>query len=331
MKSITNNVSLKLASIAIAIVLWIIAINVNNPVITTTYSIPLEFSNMDSLTNNNLVLSNERKLKDTRIDVQVQATRDDLKFISQNTDNLKANVNLKDIKLAEKTSLPVSISFSNYLINSRYQITKVYPSKIDAVFENIVLANEQVYYELEGTPAENYFISNIHITPENIKITGAESIVSTIKPISFKLDVSKAKSEVNSKFPVRIFDNNDNDITDSVTIDNKEINIVASVEEYKKIPVERPNINGTVAEGYTIRETYYEPKNVELVGKSDITAIKLPDIDINNASETKTFTFSLKDIANTKDIRLKDSEHNNIVVTVVVEKVNGQIKKQAHM
>ena len=325
----TKNILLKLASFAIAIILWIIAVNVNDPTITKIYSLPLELTNIKNLQANNFILLNEKKISDSRIDVQVQATRNDLKFINQNSDNLKANINFKDIDttyqkyIGENLSMPVNIAFSNYLNSSRYQITNVYPSKVDILLDKFIKIEQQIYYENEGSPAKNYYLKEIKIEPEVIEISGAQSIIEIIKPISLNFSTSSASKNISTKFPIKIYDKNDNDVTDSLTLSNNEVKVLIEIDSYKTITVEKPETIGKVANGYILKSIDYEPKEIEIIGekKNSIESIKLPPIDIEQASLSKTITYNLNDILQ-EGVEIKKGGTDKILITLNIEKTN---------
>ena len=327
-QALTNNISLKLTSLAIAIVLWIIAINVNDPTITSTYNLPLELTNTENLLHNNLVILNEKNITDSKIDVQVQATRNDLKFINQNPDNLKAVINFKDVNgsyekyIGDKFSMPVNISFSNYLNTSRYQITNVYPSKVDVMLDHFVTANEQIYYETDGDPANNYYIKNINVEPQNIKISGPQSIIKSIKPITLNFETASATKNISSKFPIKIYDKNDNEITNDLTLSDKEVKVDIEIDSYKTVDIARPETKGNVADGYELKNIDYEPKKVDIIGdgKNEINFIKLPPIDIENASLPKTITYDLNEILKNNNLQVKKGSTDKILVTIDIAK-----------
>jgi len=325
----TKNILLKISSLAIAIILWLIAINVNNPPITASYSLPLEFLNSDNLLLNNFIILNEKKIKDSKIDVLVEATRNDLKFINQNPDNLKAIINFKDVDISyekyvgSNLIMPVNISFSSYLNSSHYQITNVYPSKVDVQLDNFIIDNEQVYYDTDGEPAKNYYIQEIIIQPESIKISGAQSILETIKPITLNLSTIGATKNIITKMPIKIFDKNDNEVTDNLILDNKQVNVLIKIDSYNIIPIEKPETTGKIADGYKIKNIDYEPKEIKITGSSkfDLEAIKLPPIDIDQASLSKQITINLHDILD-DNIEIVKNETDKISITINIEKIN---------
>ena len=321
-----DNISLKLASLFIAVILWIIAINVGNPTITRTYSLTPEFLNTNILSENNFVMLNEKNILDTKIDVKVQATRNDLKFINKNSDNLKAVINFKDASkytLGTPLSMDINIIFSSYLNSSRYQITNVYPSKIDVILDNLVTSIEQIYYETNGEPAKNYYIRDIDIKPQNITLSGAESIMKSIKPININLETANASKDIFIKKPIKIYDKNDNDITNNLSLEHKEVEIEIKIDSYKTINIEKPEVTGAVAEGYILKNIDYEPKKIEIIGenKSPIENLKLPTIDIENSSASKTVTYDLENIL-PEGVQIKKDNPNKIIVTIDIEKID---------
>lgn len=328
-KILTSNILLKLTALVIAITLWLIAINVNNPTVTSTYSLPLEFSNAENLSDNGFIMLNEKNIADSKIDVQVQATRNDLKFINQNPDNLKATINFKDINssyekyVGNSLSMPVNISFSNYLNSSRYQIINVYPSKVDIFLDHYITANEQIYYETIGEVANNYYIKDINIEPQNLKLYGAQTIIESIKPITLKIDTTSATKNIVTKIPIKIFDNDNDDVTNNFILSNKEVKVKVDIDSYKTVDIEKPETIGKVADGYTLKSIDYEPKKIDITGenKKDVSSIKLPAINIDNSSLSKTITYNLNDILE-NNLQVKKGNTDKILVTINIEKNN---------
>ena len=327
---LVKNFYFKILSLALAIILWIIAIKINNPVVARKYSIKLDLLNVKNLSANNLSLLNEKELSDNKIDVEVRATRDDLKFINKNTDNLKANIDFKNIDgsyeqyINKEFSLPVNISFSNYLNTSRYQILKVYPSKLEINLDKLISEKKKIYYEIDSEPEKNFYIKNVKIDPEDIDVVGAKSIMEIIKPINLNLNAGGAKKNIFTKIPIKIYNKNGIDVTDNLNLSHNEADVFIEIDTYKKISVERPKTIGKIADGYVIKNIDYSPKEIEITGdeKIEIKSLKLPDIDINNASLSKNISYDLNDLLSKYGLEIKKGSENKILVTVDIEKIN---------
>ena len=50
-RMLTNNLGLKILSVVLALFTWLIMVNVSNPMMTVTHTIPVEFVNEDVLKN----------------------------------------------------------------------------------------------------------------------------------------------------------------------------------------------------------------------------------------------------------------------------------------
>jgi hypothetical protein len=329
---LTHNISLKILSFVIAVVLWVITINVNNPPITVTYSLPLEILNTDHLLSNNLVVLDEKKIKDNKIDVTIKATRNDLKFIKQRHNNIKAIIDLKDInasykdRISDEINIPIDIIFSNYINDSRYQVINSYPSSIDIKLDDLITVDEQIYYETDGDPIKNCYIDNVILNPDNIKISGAKSILDVIKPITINLSTAGATKNIFIKTPIRVFDKSDVEVTDLLNLDNKYVEASINISTYTIVPVEKPNLIGKVADGYVIKSIDYEPKEMKITGdnQNNITSIKLPDIDIDQASLSKVITIDVNNIIG-DSVDIKKGDTDKIIVTVNIDKLNTHI------
>ena len=327
---LVKNFYFKILSLVLAIILWIIAIKINNPVVARKYSIKLDLLNIRNLSANNLSLLNEKELSDNKIDVEVRATRDDLKFIDKNTDNLKANIDFKNIDgsyeqyINKGFSLPVNISFSSYLNTSRYQILKVYPSKLEINLDKLISEKKKIYYEIDGEPEKNFYIKNVKIDPEDIDVVGAKSIMEIIKPINLNLNAGGAKKDIFTKIPIKIYNKNGIDVTDNLNLSDNEADVFIEIDTYKKISVERPKTIGKIADGYVIKNIDYSPKEIEITGneKIEIKSLKLPEIDINNASLSKNISYDLNDLLSKYGLEIKKGSENKILVTVDIEKIN---------
>ena len=52
-KKLTHNLGLKILAVLASIILWFIAININDPMSTNVYNVTVQLENLDKLVNNN--------------------------------------------------------------------------------------------------------------------------------------------------------------------------------------------------------------------------------------------------------------------------------------
>ena len=88
-----NNLSLKIISVIVAIILWLYAVSELNPETTKPiYDIPVEIINMDVLNEKNLTLAEE---PEKSITVRIRGLANDIRKV--NTSTLKAVLDLSEI------------------------------------------------------------------------------------------------------------------------------------------------------------------------------------------------------------------------------------------
>jgi len=84
----------KLLSIAIAIIMWFMVININQPVDTRTYSKYITLENMDVLTDRGLTVRNADELISTKVNIKIKAQRTALDRLNQSNDWLQVSIDL---------------------------------------------------------------------------------------------------------------------------------------------------------------------------------------------------------------------------------------------
>ena len=104
---------------------------------------------------------------------------------------------------------------------------------------------------------------------------------------------------------------------------NKEVKVKVDIDSYKTKNKKKPETIGKVADGYTLKSIDYEPKKIDITGenKKDVNSIKLPAINIDNSSLSKTITYNLNDILE-NNLQVKKGNTDKILVTINIEKNN---------
>ena len=109
-KKLTNNLGMRILAVVIAILIWIIVVNVSDPIIESTYSgIPVEIINADTITKQN---KNYDILNDTdSISVTLSAKRSISDLLGR--DNIKATADLANLDM-EKGTVRIKLETNKY-------------------------------------------------------------------------------------------------------------------------------------------------------------------------------------------------------------------------
>jgi YbbR domain-containing protein len=314
-----NNILLKLSAVLIAFVIWIIVVNIENNKIIMTYFLKPELLNKEELSEKKIVLLDEKKVKDSVVEVKIQAARNDFKFINK---NLKAILNFSNIASTDVNNIDVHILFSEYIDRNSYRVLKIYPEKIEINLDNLVNREEKVYYELKNKPADGFYLKNIKIIPELVNISGAKSLLDNLSPLNLILDVYNLKKDTSRSEIIKLFDKEKNDISDNFTLSDKEIKFEIEVDSYKKINIEKPKLMGNINDNYLLKNIDYEPKQIEIIGENKdlIDTLKIFEIDVDGACLSKTIEFNIGELL-PKGIFLKpDSNNDKLLISIEIEK-----------
>ena len=92
---IMKDIGWKLLSVCIAVGLWFMVINIENPIENRNYTTQIKFENEEALAEQGLVITNLEELKDTNVTIKVRGERMALDRLSQYRNYIQATVDLK--------------------------------------------------------------------------------------------------------------------------------------------------------------------------------------------------------------------------------------------
>lgn len=320
---LTNNLVIKLLSVGIALILWILVVNLSNPVITKVVSdIPLEVLNEDVLTDAGLTYEIDgRKTVSVTVDV---ATLDYNKI--QKSD-FRAYVDLNDLWSVTGT-VPVQVETVNnrgLLKSDPVPTTEV----IHVVTEPLQEKTFTVQIYTTGTPSDGYAPGTQVAEPSTVTVKGPESLVGQIHSVGVTIDLEGVDSDVSGSSAPIFYDANSHEITDSsfkekVTVDTDLINYTQVILRIKELTLNF-EITGQVAEGYRFTGTSSEYKSVPVAGYKSVLAeltslqISDPELNLDGLTADKTVRIDLNKYLPSSSLSLAGMESSIISVTLRVE------------
>lgn len=289
---LTKNLGLKILSVLIAAVLWLVATNINDPVTKQTYSVTVNIDNLDTLTSKNKYVE---VLEGTdSIRVTLRAARSVLAELSDK--NITAVADAE--KITEGNYIPIEISCNKGNIDGdNIKADKEY---VHVNVENIRRRQLPITVEVNGVPAEGYMLGGTSTAQNAVMLSGPESIVNTVSAVSVEIDAEAAVSDVNISLPIHLYDSNGIEITDS-RIDKSisDVSTTATIWMVKSVPVEY-SYEGEVAEGYQIDGNLKSTLNyISVAGKPSVLK-NLQKIEINNVVD---ITGATRNVEETIDLK----------------------------
>ena len=190
-EKLTNNLSLKILSLLVAVLVWLLAINIDNPIVKKTFIVTdvqlLNEAYIDA--DGKMCMRNEEQ---EPIRVTIKAQRKVL-------DDLTS----ADIRAAADLQQAVSLDTNPVMVPITATVDNIAPGNIQVSPQNLSLHIEDketkefvVTVTTKDTkPERGYEIGNLVSSPEKIRITGPTSLINKIDKVTASVDVSGASSE----------------------------------------------------------------------------------------------------------------------------------------
>lgn len=274
---IFNNFGLKILAVFISILLWLAVINVSDPVINTSYSdIPVVVTNADSITTQGKVYE---LTGESAVDISVSAKRSVQDYLSE--DNFKAIVDLEDYN-EESGLVPIHIECNKYSgqIDSMKSKTEFAQVNIEEMLSKQFMITPVV----SGEPEEGFIVGNVTTAENIVRVSGAQSVVSSIKKITAELSVTALNSDVNTSVDLKLYNKDGEQITDSNLMKNiSTVAMSVQILGTKELPL-RFSTSGVPKDGYGISGELTANKDTVVIAGKQASLAYLSSVDITSAA-----------------------------------------------
>ncbi len=277
-KQVISHPGLKIAALVIAFVIWLVIMNVNDPITRKTiYDVPVTVTNTSYVEERGY----SYRIADgfTSINVSVRSNRSVIESLSASSITVTADLTqiIGDFtqQLEEENSqimVPVTVTVPG-ISQDNYSAT---PRNIEIVLEEIESKDFVVSAATNGTsPAKGYEVGDMQVDPETITIRGAGSIIDKIDRVVAVVDVSDMKADATLSSTIQIYDKNGDVLSDEemsyLTIGTTEDEIAVDVSIYSVMDgVEiAAETYGTPASGYQLGTITLTPSDLSVVGSAD--------------------------------------------------------------
>ena len=285
------NKLLKLVSIAIAFLLWLVVVNVSNPEITETVTTEIEVTNGQDLVNKGKSFSLDSRT--VRITYRVRANYRSLVQPS----SFDAYVNMRDYSITGAVPIYVETdpSISNYISGLTQN-----PMVIHVTTEDMQEKSFDVSARINGSPAEGFVAGEIQMEPAAISLYGPESEIGKVSRVGITLDISGASETRQGTGKIQFFDANDNviPISSNVTV-SSDVEYTVPVYKTKSLSVNIPT-TGQPGRGYTLTGVESEPRFIQVYGEDAVleryNTIYLPEglLDISGVSSNVAISVAMQ-------------------------------------
>ena len=316
-----NNWGLKVLAFFIAVMLWFIVVNVDNPIQQKVYrDIPVTVINTE-------VLAEEQQtyqiVDDTQtVSVTISAQRNVLQKID--AEDIIAVANMKELTL--KTQVPIDVAVDGHKVES----AEANPRNLQIKLEDEEIKKFPIIPTTTGTVRDGYALGEISAVPEKVSVRGPKSVIDQISRVEASVSVSGLSKDQVLPSELILYDKNNEEIDQKLLKNNlgtEGVAVSVQILHTENIPIEFDVSGIQVAAGYEFKGITYQPMEVSVEGGKQVLdnleKIVIPAEVLAMDGLTER-TEKVIDIAGylPKNVQLVDENAGSVVVTINVER-NG--------
>ena len=337
MKHLVNNPGLKVLSLLLSVILWMVVVKMADPDANKSFSVSVEILNKNVITEMGKVpgvVGNS--------DIAMFSITGPRSYVEKmSSDDFKVTADLSQLDLNQDGDVklvPIEITAKK---NEKWITIMQRTVNLQITLEDLSEKKFVITPEVVGTPAEGCAIGAVEVVPNLLTISGPESIVSRISRVSAAINVDGVSSDVTDNVVPTLYDKDEKVIaSDLLEMNQGFVIIKAKILGTKSVPI-HCQVSGTPAEGYEYRGLEYAPETVLLKGEASllnsINAINIPedviniDVDIDLNPYLAEVGLSLVDeTANRVAVRVLIEEKETKEFTLPVERINVAGLKEDH-
>ena len=322
--NLKNNTGLKILSLVLAVALWYMIGNINDPVTIDTYTIPVQIINGDVLK------SNDKAYEITEGETVTFTVRGKTSVLNKlKESDFKAEADIEKLSLVN--SVPIDVTVSRY--SGEVDITLGIVNTVKVNIENRVEAMLPVVVETEGVVGEGYDIGTKTSSPNMVEVAGSESMIHRLKEIRVVVNVNNAVQDINARQSVKFYDRNGDEVdTTMIDCDTKMVNVMVDLWKTKEIPVIL-KAEGMPAAGFGIAAFDYEPKTVVIAATDEmidqITELKMESLEVEGASSNVEKTIVVDSFTLPQGVMFRDDAIDVVAKAVIEQRVADKVKLNA--
>lgn len=313
-KTLVNNLGLKIIALIASGILWLVVVNINDPEVAKQFTCAVVVENDQVLRN----MGKTYEIVDGSTAVfTVRANRSVMNNLSNS--DFKAVANMENVE--DLQYVPIEITATRSA--SQLQITKR-TQNLEISVEDIKSGQYIISAQQEGEPADGCVVGTLSVSPNVLKVSGPESIVSQINKVVATIDVDGMTADLSDGVIPVLYDEDGAVIdTTKLTLNLTTVTVTAQILNVKEVGISFTTM-GTPAEGYHVAEVVHSPETIEVMGESAVLN-ELNEITV--PAEVLDVTDATSDLEKDVDISaylpdgvsLVNASEKNIHVTAVLE------------
>ncbi len=276
MNKLDKKWQLKIVCLLLAVILWFLIINEQNPVSEGSYTVPVVIENLDS----QYITSNVPKT----VYVRLSGPRNTI--INVGPSDIKAYIDLAD---AQEGDMDVPIRIE---IPSGTELKKQSMATAKITVDVYAVREFNLTPHLVGKMDKDSFISNLKIVPEKVVVSGARRLIQKVDKAVVEIPVGDKNEDFSLMAQIHLLAA-DGSKVDGLEMTPWQSNLRVSIGHNaasKKVPVHVTSY-GTVSDGVTLKALKADPDEVEVRGDANVlqgvSRIDLTPVNVQGLAEDK--------------------------------------------
>lgn len=258
-----SDLTLKIASVLIAVGLWFYVVQVQSPDIERTVAdIPVIFSQKELLEERGLALLQDQE---HTIDLKIRGKRRLVVDIN--------NANVTVIADVSQITAPGSHAlYTNVVLPvAGVEITKKTPATLEVEVDELRTKEIDVQYAIVGSPEQDYVLGNVELEPKTIEVKGPKTVVDGISTLQAQVDVSGKNADLSVVADIKVLGTSGKEIKSPyVSLSAQTVQVACQILKTKTV-----NIDPDFAPGLLTQDMIYELdssslKTVKVAGSADV-------------------------------------------------------------
>lgn len=312
----TKNIGLKILSVVAAFFLWLVVVNVDDPVISRTYTgIDVELLNTEILEADGKCY--EIANNTDTVNVVVSAKRSVLDEMSK--DYIKATADFA--LMTHSGNVPIDVKSTRY--SDKIESVTTRTEYVSLILEDIVEKDVIVSIVCEGNIDYGYVLADTATSVDVVNVSGPESVVDNVRGVVATANITGLRKDAVVNEMLIPCDESGKPIEDDrlvLSVNSAEITL--TVNGVKEIPVSC-GYSGNPISGYTVAGNIItNPSSVQITGRGenyddiDVIYISPDDVSIEGAMADVSMDVNISDYLPT-GVSFASSEFSPVISVTV--------------
>lgn len=299
-----RNVPAKLICLFVAVVLWVVVMNMQNPTIEGSFTVPLNVVNAPA--------GYQVSQTDSTVKIKVRGPRS--LFVSSTEENFSAYVDLEGAE-SGKRSYKVQTE-----LPSGFELVSVSPDAEEISLDKIIDKRIRVEIIPTGTSAEGTTTAKIEPAYDSVVVRGPESFVGQISRVVGYVGLSGHDEDFKTSVPLTAINGDGKEVTEVTVLPaSLEVSVSLARGLSKAFVSVRPVWTGELSDDLQLGSTKINPAKIEIAGDGKL---------LKNISSIDTEPIDLAGITQNTEMTVRLALPEGVTVTNKEVKVSITVKKK---